>query len=171
MLPMFIIRPIKANEWAAYRAVRLRALQDSPNAFGSTYDAESSGSDQHWADRLQTLETSGRDRALVSETSDGFCGLAWCKISAVETSQANIYQMWVAPEVRGQGIGRRLLTGALNWAVGAGVRRVVLGVTVSDSPAWRLYVSMGFRPVGQPQPLREGSIVQAQTMEWPPGDA
>lgn len=165
---MFIIRPIKANEWAAYRALRLRALQDSPNAFGSTYEAESTERDQKWAERLECLDTSERDRALIAEGTDGFCGLAWCKISADEPSQANLYQMWVAPEVRGRGIGRALLAEALNWAVRAGVQRVVLGVTVSNSPAWKLYESTGFHPVGQPQPLREGSIVEAQPMEWSP---
>jgi ribosomal protein S18 acetylase RimI-like enzyme len=168
---MFVIRPIQADEWAAYRGIRLRALQDSPNAFGSTFEAEATRSDDQWASRLRLLEVSGRDHAMFAEASNGPCGLAWCKISAENPILANLYQMWVAPEMRGRGVGRALLSECLTWAASTGVRRVQLGVTASDSPAWRLYTSQGFRPVGALEPLREGSPVKAQTMECSLGNA
>ena len=169
--PMFAIRPIRVDEWAAYRAIRLRALQDSPNAFGSTFEAEATGSDDQWASRLPPLEVSGRDYALFAEASNGPCGLAWCKISAEDSSLANLYQMWVAPEMRGRGVGRALLSECPRWAASTGVQRVQLGVTAADSPAWRLYTSQGFRPVGALELLRAGSLAKTQTMECSLGEA
>ena len=35
---MISIRPIAAHEWHQYREIRLRALQDAPQAFGSTWE-------------------------------------------------------------------------------------------------------------------------------------
>lgn len=168
---MFTVRPMRAAEWPVYRQLRLQALRDAPDAFGSTYAAEGVGADAHWAARLRVVESSGRDLALVAETAHGPCGLVWCKVSADDPTVANLYQMWVAPEARGHGVGRALLAEALDWAAAAGVRHVHLGVTVGDSPARRLYVSMGFRPVGEPTPLREGSAQLAQDMVCALGDA
>lgn len=40
-----------------------------------------------------------------------------------------------------------------------------LAATVGDTPAYRLYLRQGFVPVGDPEPLREGSTLLAQTLE------
>jgi len=34
------IRPFRAEEWPAYRALRLRALADAPDAFSTTLDTQ-----------------------------------------------------------------------------------------------------------------------------------
>lgn len=36
----YIIRGLKEQDWNLYKEVRLRALKDSPDAFGSTFDNE-----------------------------------------------------------------------------------------------------------------------------------
>jgi hypothetical protein len=41
---------------------------------------------------------------------------------------------------------------------------VSLAVTCDDTPAFRLYARAGFVAVGVPEPLREGSPMQAVTM-------
>lgn len=35
---MISVRPIEAGEWRSYRDLRLQSLQDSPDAFASTYE-------------------------------------------------------------------------------------------------------------------------------------
>ena len=42
------IRRIGADEWGELRDLRLRALQDAPDAFGSTYEEESIRTDAEW---------------------------------------------------------------------------------------------------------------------------
>ncbi|HEX2226319.1 MAG TPA: GNAT family N-acetyltransferase, partial [Candidatus Binatia bacterium] len=77
---------------------------------------------------------------------------------------ANLYQMWVAPEHRGLGAGRRLLEAVIAWASAAKVCYLALAVTCGDSPAMRLYTRAGFKPAGEPEPLRPGSELLAQPM-------
>jgi ribosomal protein S18 acetylase RimI-like enzyme len=162
---MITVRRIRPHEWPEYRALRLRALQDSPDAFGSTFDAERGRPDAVWAARVAEAAASGKDLALVAQSGDEWCGLAWCKVAADDSAVANLYQMWVAPERRGQGAGGRLLREAMAWAAAAGAKFLRLGVAEAESPALRLYVAHGFARVGAAYPLREGSPLKAVTME------
>ena len=167
---MISVRPITAQEWPAYRDIRLKALQESPDAFGSTWEAEVLRTDENWSTRIAAAVSGNLDRALFAIKGEQVCGLVWCKLSASEAGVADIYQMWVDPAARGQGAGHALLTQALAWAKSSGARRVRLGVTAADSPAMRLYQSQGFCSVGALEPLREGSELMAQAMEleWRP---
>ena len=164
---MIVVRPIAANEWRTYRALRLRALLDAPDAFGSTHAAESTRPDTMWQERLQAAERSANDCALFAEGAGQICGLLWCKRSESEPHIAHAYQMWVDPAARGAGVGDALLTAGIDWAKQMGVQHLRLGVTVSEppSPAMRLYQRHGFVPVGLLDPLREGSPLMAQSME------
>lgn len=162
---MHPIRPIAPHEWPAYRALRLRSLADSPDAFGSTHALEAARPDSLWSSRLEAAAHSGKDLPLFALDGEAPCGLLWCKIVADDPALADLFQMWVAPEHRGRGLGGALLREAIAWARASGVRRLRLGVTVGDTPASRLYATHGFVPVGEPEPLREGSVLRAQAME------
>jgi ribosomal protein S18 acetylase RimI-like enzyme len=158
------IRSIHPEEWQAYREVRLRALQESPDAFGSTYAVEAARSEGMWSSRVAAASTSDKDKALFALDNGQICGLAWCKVSATEPGVADLFQMWVAPGSRGRGAGTALLSEVVAFARSAGVTTLRLGVTVAESPAMGLYRSFGFRPVGDEQTLRGNSILMAQTM-------
>lgn len=162
---MISIRPIAPHEWPEYRDIRLQALRDSPDAFGSTWEAEAARTDESWSTRITSAASGDTDRALFAVNGEEVCGLVWCKLSVAEPGVADIYQMWVDPAARGLGVGRALLRQALAWAQGRGMHRVRLGVTDADSPAMRLYRSHGFGPVGEIELLREGSELMAQAME------
>ncbi len=164
---MIHIRQIQASEWQKYRDVRLRALHDAPDAFGSTYAIESAKTDAAWQRQIETALSSGCDYPLFALTQEHVCGLVWCKLSAAEPDTAHIYQMWVDPAARGSGAGHALLDCAVMWASKKAAHRVRLGVTLTQSPAMRLYQKYGFLPVGQLEPLREGSHLEAQTLELP----
>lgn len=163
-MPDISIRSIQPDEWPAYREVRLRALQESPDAFGSTYAAEAARNDAMWASRVSAASASGQDKALFAWIGSDICGLAWCKVSNAEPGVADLFQMWVAPDFRGRGVAAALLREIVAYARSAGVATLRLGVTVAESPAMRLYRAFGFEPVGAIEPLREGSTLMAQTM-------
>lgn len=150
--------------WETYCNLRLRALQESPDAFGSTFSAEATRTPAEWRSRLESAATSGADLPLIAVADSDAVGLAWAKVDARETEVVNIFQMWVAPESRGNGISRQLLQTAVSWAREQGARDVQLGVTVADSPAYHLYTSAGFVPFGPPELLRPDSALHAQTM-------
>jgi GNAT superfamily N-acetyltransferase len=158
------IRAFSANEWRAYRDLRLRALADSPDAFGSTLAKETGRLDAEWARRLASSVDSPVNLPLVAEVRGEPIGLAWGRIDASDPDVAALYQMWVAPSHRGVGAGQMLLKAVIVWARARNASSLDLGVTCGDSPARRLYERAGFKPMGEPQPLRPGSPLLAQSM-------
>jgi GNAT superfamily N-acetyltransferase len=161
------IRRLLPREWPAYRALRLRALADAPNAFGSSYAAEEAWAQELWMARLTAAAVSGRDCPLVADAGDALLGLVWAKCDADDAGIVNLFQMWVAPEARGHGIAAALLDDSVAWARSIGARLVKLGVVCSNQAAIQLYRRKGFSNAGVPEPIRPGSPVLEQTMHLP----
>jgi GNAT superfamily N-acetyltransferase len=158
------VRTFDVAEWREYRNMRLCALQDSPDAFGSTYEESSRIHDTEWVDRLERV--TAKTDFPVKATADGiFAGMAWAKIESSNLDIARLYQMWVALEFRGKGIGKALLLAAIDWSKSRRAKAMQLGVTCGDSPARRLYESEGFVSAGGIEPLRPGSEISIQNME------
>ncbi len=151
------IRTFAPHEWRTYRDLRLRALADSPDAFGRTLAEEQGRSDAEWSSRLTSEADSSWDLPLVAEVDGEPIGLAWGRIERSNPDVANLYQMWVAPSHRRLGAGQMLLDAVIAWAKAKNANYLDLGVTCGDSPAMRLYTRAGFEPVGQPRPFRPGS--------------
>ena len=159
------IRRFAAHEWRIYRDLRLRALADSPDAFGSTYEREAAREDAEWESRLRTGAAETVQMPLVAFVEQTPAGLAWARVDEHDPTVAHLFQVWVAPEYRGQGIGRLMTNTAIAWARDLGVGRLRLGVTPSHPAARHLYRQAGFVDVGEPAPLRPGSPVNSQPME------
>lgn len=157
------VRELTPEDWRTYRDLRLRSLAESPDAFGRTLSEEQGRTDAQWMGRLASCAEF--DLPLVAEVDGVAVGLAWGKIEASSPETAHLYQMWVAPTHRRLGVGRMLLDAVINWASKASVRRIVLGVTCGDTPATRLYQRAGFKPDGEPVPLRQGSTLLEQHMQ------
>jgi len=151
------IRNFHPDEWPAYRGIRLRALADAPDAFGSTLAAEEALALDTWSARLAKSAVSGIDHALVAELDGQAVGLAWAKVDAADAHLVNLFQMWVAPEARGQGVGAALLAEAARWARARGAVALQLGVNRSNAPALHLYARAGFVDTGVHEPMRPGS--------------
>ncbi|MET9512357.1 GNAT family N-acetyltransferase [Streptomyces flavidovirens] len=82
-----------------------------------------------------------RDGAVV-----GTLWLALCHPHPGE-SGAYVFDVEVAEEYRGQGLGRALLLLAEREALAAGTARISLNVYADNTPALRLYASLGYEPV------------------------
>jgi GNAT superfamily N-acetyltransferase len=160
------VREFQPNEWPTYRDLRLQALTQAPDAFGSTLCREQSRSDSDWAERLGAGTDSRWNFPLLAELGFDPVGLAWGRIDPSCPERADLYQMWVHPGGRRLGAGRLLLDTITAWAKDAGALFLVLGAACGDSPANRLYSRAGFRRVGEPHPLRPGSLVFAQEMHF-----
>lgn len=82
-------------------------------------------------------------RFLVARTCDG--AIAACgALQAVDGETAEIKRMWVAPQWRGLGLGRRLLGDLETHAANAGYARVVLDTNASLTEAIRMYETAGY---------------------------
>ena len=159
-----VIRLFASHEWRVYRDLRLRALSDAPDAFGSTVAREGKFTDAQWAERLQAGSDTRWSLPLLAEVSSEPSGLGWGRIERSDPERADLYQMWVHPDGRCLGVGTLLLDAVVVRAQRAGAQCIALSVTCGDTPASRLYSRAGFKPIGEPEPLRPGSLVLARAM-------
>ena len=58
---------------------------------------------------------------------------------------AFVYDIWVAPDHRGKGIGKALVTWAGEWARKRGHRKIKLEVSETNARARHVYEALGFR--------------------------
>jgi len=158
------VRNFEPDEWRVYKDLRLQALAESPDAFGSTFAKEVQRSDEEWAYRLASGARSAWDLPLIAMLDACPIGLAWGKIEASEPAVANLYQVWVHPNYRGHGAGQLLLEAVIEWAKSRHAAALELDVTLGYTPAARLYYRNGFRPVGEPVSLRPGAELLEQKM-------
>lgn len=136
---------------AAYKAVRLRALQDTPLAFGSTYVRESQLADEEWETRAARL-TNGRDIGFLAQREGRYVGLALCFTDEEDLRKGQLISMWVAPEARRGGVGRQLIDAIEGWAAGRGITTLQLMVTSVNDSATRFYEQLGFIKTGRTEP-------------------
>lgn len=66
-------------------------------------------------------------------------------LGVLERGAVGLYDLAVAPEHRGGGRGRALVQALLQWAADAGAASAYLQVRAQNTPALRLYESMGFK--------------------------
>lgn len=148
------------DDWRRWRDVRARALAADPAAFAcSAHQLGAHTPEAQWRDALAHRQVlvavdEGRDVAMV--------GLAWGE-------EPELVSMWVAPEARGRGLGRRLVEAVLALA---GDRPVVLRVMVGNDPACDLYARCGFVLVRR-APDDEGTLTMRRAASraadvWPP---
>lgn len=70
-------------------------------------------------------------------------------LARVAYDEAELLTLAVLPEVRRQGVGRRLLRATMEMAQAHGARTMVLEVSVHNAAARALYAAAGFIPIGQ----------------------
>jgi GNAT superfamily N-acetyltransferase len=141
-----VIRRLAAADWAAFREIRLAALRDAPEAFGSTAAEAETLDEQEWRRRLE-------ERAVfLAEVARQRVGLA-AGTDGDQPNEAELISMWVVPSWRGQGVGDRLVEAVLAWAVAEGFTSVGLWVAQGNARAERLYARLGFAATGRVQPM------------------
>jgi GNAT superfamily N-acetyltransferase len=159
------IRRIRPDEWRELRDLRLRALQDAPDAFGSTYEEESGSVDAQWVEWAMEAAEGGSSFGVVTVDDDArWIGMAVGAPHLDHPGEAGLFAMWVDPPARGAGIGRALVENIVRWASSNGFPVLRLRVTRSNDAAVRLYLRCGFADEGQRMPLREGSDVVTMSM-------
>lgn len=147
------------NHWQAARDIRLEALLRDPQAFGSTYAENVERPDDDWRARV-SHSTRITFLAMAGQTPVGIGG-ALHEDDAGDPATGQITSLFVTPEYRQHGLGRRLMQAALDdLARDAAITRVILHVRRSQLPAQRLYASLGFVPVGE----EDGEIIMARPL-------
>jgi ribosomal protein S18 acetylase RimI-like enzyme len=153
-----LIRILTEEDLDALWSIRLRSLQENPEAFGSTYD-----------ETLQRGKESLRQRLRQPHAASCFLGafdderlvgiVAYVREAGTKGQHKGyIISMYVMPEQRGRGIGKALLAEAIALARALpGLDQLLLAVVTVNTAARQLYHSLGFEVYGlEPRALKQG---------------
>ena len=148
---MIALERITPQNASIFKAVRLRALQDTPSAFGSTYAKESQFPNSEWVKRASNMNGE-RSIGFMAMDRGAACGIAACFLDQTDATHAHLISMWTAPSHRQQGIGRLLVNEILAWARERRVRTMRLLVTSNNETAIKFYECLGFTRTGPTEP-------------------
>lgn len=159
------IQRLYEADWERFREIRLRALQQDPQAFSTTAAEAAQLSAAEWRARLRTraafvADDGGRLVGLVSGIA------AEPSESGDHADAAELISMWVEAGSRGRGIADQLVEAVVGWAAAEGYARLRLCVIEGNQAAERLYRRRGFRPTGERQPVGRDDRMES-VMERP----
>lgn len=152
-LAVVAVRRVRDDEWEPLRDLRLRALAGAPRAFSTTHAEASVRSEDQWRELATRGATADRWATFVADDRGELVGMATGMIED-GAANADLIQMWVEPQARRGGVGRRLVEAVLGWARER-TDEVRLHVVLGEEPAIALYRAIGFRDTGHRERVRE----------------
>jgi ribosomal protein S18 acetylase RimI-like enzyme len=143
-----LIREATPADAAAFRDLRLHALQDSPTAFSADYQRALNHPEQYWIDTLTAR--ADESTLFIAQQADELVGMTGVfRGSAPKVRHsATIWGVYVRPEWRGLHIAEALIQSCLRWARERKIVAARLGVTTTNASAIRCYERCGFRITG-----------------------
>ncbi|MCM3522377.1 bifunctional GNAT family N-acetyltransferase/class I SAM-dependent methyltransferase [Curtobacterium sp. P97] len=140
------LRRVTAEDWAVWRPVRLAALTDAPQAFGSRLEDWQDAPEHRWRTRLSLP---GAVDLLAVEEGDTV-GMASGVPDPDDLALAELISMWVAPGARGRGLVARLVDEVARVLVVQGTEHLELSVMPDNDRARRAYERIGFSATDTP---------------------
>lgn len=158
---MLEVRRLRKDEDQLLKDVMLRMYADTPTAFGETLADAQAYSEGEWRRSATEYSTdpnmvafvvmeSGSANAFVrasvlpKKVLEEFEGPSEASAAGEFSDTTVLRHMWVAPQLRGQGVAQALIQAVIAWARDKGQRRVVLAVTEGNEIAERCYTRAGF---------------------------
>ncbi|WP_445170101.1 GNAT family N-acetyltransferase [Mycolicibacterium sp. Dal123E01] len=153
-MPAARITRLTESDWAQFADLRLRALTDTFGTSDQQYLTEARFTQTDWQRRL-------RDHAhFVVALAGQPAGMVAAYQQSTET--AYVYSLWLDPDARGRGLGRRLVAAALDWARRRGVLTATLRMAPDNAAARTVYEGLGFTEV--PTGGAAGEVVMRLTL-------
>jgi len=140
---MIQIQQLKPSQWKILKEIRLKALKDTPDAFGSTIEKEIIYTEADWKQKLSRQDC----KTIIAYSEDSIpVGIA---VGAPYGDDAGLFAMWVDSKQRGKGIGSLLIDTIITWAEEKQSNAIRLDVTDHNHAAITLYQAKGFVKTGQ----------------------
>ena len=154
------VRVLGPDDWRSWREIRLEALLESPDAFGSTHAREVAMTEDDWRARLEQ----GDSVSVLAEEDGRPVGMA--AGFPDRPGYLHVVAMWVAPAARGRGVAHAVLRCIEDWAAARGLD-LHLDVNTRNTAARHSYERYGFVGTGATRPLREGSADVVENLVLP----
>jgi ribosomal protein S18 acetylase RimI-like enzyme len=153
-----LIRSLGPADAGAYRALRVRALTEHPEAFGRT--PEEVPAVEALAEQFRGYDGSDTDVLLGAFDGTALVGTAGChrERAVKQRHVAYLWGVYVAAKHRRAGLGRELTLAAIARArTWPGLEALWLDVTTTNRGARALYSSCGFASAAiKPRSLKVG---------------
>lgn len=147
-----IVRPLVEADWAQFKAIRLAALTESPDAFVASVEEEEKYGEAFWRERMR------RSARFVAERRGDPLGVASLGQAGDEENRvAEIFGLWVRPDARGTGVATKLVEACADQARRDGRSHVAYWVGTDNGRAVAFASGMGFRPTDSRRPMRVAS--------------
>jgi RimJ/RimL family protein N-acetyltransferase len=141
-----LIRRLGPDDAHDYRALRIRALWEFPEAFTSSFEEDEKQPIETWEVRL------GGENMIFWGAFEGdtLCGMVGLERErrAKNRHKGTVIGMYVSQEYFGTGMGKALIDALLDGARELGLELLVLTVTEGNTVATNFYEAAGFRSFG-----------------------
>ncbi|HEX6445283.1 MAG TPA: GNAT family N-acetyltransferase [Streptosporangiales bacterium] len=158
---MVTIRQVTADDWPVWRDVRLAALEEAPHAYNSRLadwaTAARTGGVRGWRSPARTTPVAFADARPVGVVR----GVPH------DDGTSELHSMWVSPDVRGQGVGDRLMAAVEEWAVRNGHTTLTLAVFPANDAALALYRRHGYVDTGEQGGLLRDGVTRELVLAKP----
>lgn len=154
----FELRAAQKRDWRALRELRLEALLDTPEAYGSTYEESLRRSRAQWKEMARNFNY------FVALREGDFVGMASGGDHEKYPDTAWLYGMYVTPEERGTGVAGALVGCVERWARERGYDALFLHVGVGVPRARAFYQRVGFVETGERRSMTRDSTLELVTM-------
>jgi GNAT superfamily N-acetyltransferase len=146
-----LVRRIRSDEWRLLKDVRLRALADSPESFGSSFEREVAFDDAIWMSRAANGEGMVSTVTWIAARNgeELFCAMVTVMETQATPESMELVGMWVDPGERGTGLADLLVRTAVDHTRISGHRHLGLWVAEPNIGAQRLYLRHGFVLTGE----------------------
>ena len=152
-----IIKPLTSNDAGAFKALRLKAILDSPAALWPTYEEEAGLAPEAVVDRIRHNKHQIVFGVFNNHALIGIAGLRREPLAQVP-HKAMLWGVFVEAEWRGSGVARKLLETVVAHARETKVLQIHLCVHTENPRAQGLYQLLGFEVYGlEPRAIRIGN--------------
>ncbi len=137
------VRRLEEDDAEAYRAIRLDALKNHPEAFQATYESSAELPLDAFAQRIKRYALFG---GFAEGELSGFVGFYPLRNARI-AHKGILWGMYVREAARGTGLAEAMIQAVVDHARGK-VEQIIISVIVDNERARRFYGRMGFEPYG-----------------------
>ncbi|WHN66247.1 GNAT family N-acetyltransferase [Cysteiniphilum sp. QT6929] len=137
------IRLLTSADWQLWKAIRLQALKDSPQSFGSSYEETLLCNDQYFKEMLE-----GNDIFAAFDGSNTVGCVGFSSLKSVKTAHRGmIWGMYTSLAARGKGVAKQLMHQVIKHAADY-VTQLHLHCVTENTVALALYQKFDFETYG-----------------------